>query len=49
MLLDTDVNFDLCADTGTGAALFGTSGTTQVNGTAVKVDCSQWSGGPNLS
>ncbi|MCJ1458993.1 hypothetical protein MMC28_009370 [Mycoblastus sanguinarius] len=47
--LDTDVNFDLCADTGTGSALFGSSGTEQVNGTAVSVDCSEWTGGPNIS
>ena len=46
---DVDVNFDLCEDSGAGAALFGSSGTQQVNGTAVVVDCSEWQGGANVS
>ena len=46
---DVDINFDLCEDSGAAAALFGSSGTQQVNGTAAIVDCSQWSGGPNVS
>ena len=46
---DVDINFDLCEDSGAAAALFGSSGTQQVNGTAAMVDCSEWSGGPNVS
>ena len=46
---DVDVDFDLCEDSGAGAALFGSSGTQQVNGTAAVVDCSEWSGGANVS
>ena len=45
---DVDINFELCEDSGAAAALFGSSGTQQVNGTAVEVDCSEWSGGPNV-
>lgn len=47
-LSDVDVNFDLCRDSGAAAALFGSSGTEQVNGTAVVVDCSEWSGGADV-
>jgi len=39
-----DVNFDLCKDDLAASGLFGDSGTQQVNGTAVLVDCGQWSG-----
>lgn len=46
---NVDINFDLCEDSGAAAALFGSSGTQQVNGTAAVVDCSEWSGGPNVS
>ncbi|CAF9918095.1 hypothetical protein IMSHALPRED_004209 [Imshaugia aleurites] len=45
---DVDINFDLCQDSGAAAALFGGSGTEQVNGTAVEVDCANWSGGVNV-
>lgn len=45
---NVDVNFDLCRDSGAAAALFGSSGTEQVNGTAVVVDCSEWSGGADV-
>ena len=43
-----DVNFDLCMDDGAGPAMFGT-GPQQLNGTAVEVDCSQWSGSADLT
>lgn len=39
-----DVNFDLCQDDGTAAALFGKTGPGQLNGTALGVDCSEWQG-----
>ena len=45
---DVDINFDLCQLDGAAAALFGSSGTEQVNGTAVQVDCSEWSGGDKV-
>ena len=45
---DVDINFDLCQDSGAAAAMFGSSGTEQVNGTAVVVSCDQWSGGGNV-
>ena len=46
--VDVDVNFDLCMDDGAGPAMFGT-GPQQLNGTAVEVDCSQWSGSTDLT
>lgn len=47
--LDVDINFDLCQDSGAAAALFGSSGTQQVNGTAAIVHCSEeWTGGANV-
>ncbi|KAK0515881.1 hypothetical protein JMJ35_001915 [Cladonia borealis] len=46
--VDKDVNFDLCMDDGAGPAMFGT-GPQQLNGTAVEVDCSQWSGSADLT
>lgn len=46
--VDVDVNFDLCMDDGAGPAMFGT-GPQQLNGTAVEVDCSQWSGSADLT
>lgn len=46
---DVDINFDLCQDSGAAAALFGSSGTQQVNGTAAIVHCSEeWTGGANV-
>ena len=48
-MTDVDINFDLCSDSGAAAALFGSSGTQQVNGTAATVDCSEWSGGADVS
>ncbi|MCJ1440669.1 MAG: hypothetical protein MMC23_001155 [Stictis urceolatum] len=44
-----NVNFDLCKDDGAAAALFGGSGVGLAVGTAVKVDCSQWSGSGNIN
>jgi len=44
-----DVNFDLCGDDGAPAALFGSSGTQQVNGTYAPVDCALWTGSGNLT
>lgn len=49
LMTDVDINFDLCEDSGAAVALFGSSGRQQVNGTAAIVDCSQWSGGANVS
>ena len=46
---DVDVNFDLCKDDGAAAALFGSSTTQQVNGTASLVDCGEWTGSGNLT
>lgn len=46
---DENVNFDLCEEDGAAAALFGSSGTQQVNGTASLVDCGQWTGSGNLT
>ncbi|KAK4693937.1 hypothetical protein P7C71_g3553, partial [Lecanoromycetidae sp. Uapishka_2] len=46
---NVDVNFDLCKDDLAASGLFGTAGPFQVNGTAVQVDCSEWSGGADLS
>ena len=46
--VDVDVNFDLCIQSGAGRAMFG-DGTQQLNGTAVRVDCSQWTGSENLT
>ena len=48
LLPDVDINFDLCQDSGAATALFGSSGSQQVNGTAAVVDCSEWSGGANV-
>lgn len=49
VFLDVDINFDLCQDSGAAAALFGSSGTQQVNGTAAIVHCSEeWTGGANV-
>lgn len=39
-----NLNFDLCIDSGASAALFGSSGVGLAVGSAVQVDCSQWSG-----
>ena len=43
-----DVNFDLCRNDGAAAGLFGGAGPFQVNGTAVQVDCGEWSGSADL-
>ena len=45
---DVDVNFDLCIDDGAGPAMFG-DGSQQLNGTAVQVSCSEWTGSENLT
>lgn len=39
-----NVNFDTCIDSGASAALFGDTGVGLGIGTAVEVDCSEWSG-----
>ncbi|KEF53642.1 uncharacterized protein A1O9_10042 [Exophiala aquamarina CBS 119918] len=39
-----NVNFDLCSDSGAQAAFFGNNGVGLAIGTAIQVDCSQWSG-----
>lgn len=39
-----NLNFDLCIDSGASQALFGNSGVGLAVGSAVQVDCSQWSG-----
>ncbi|KAL1590091.1 hypothetical protein WHR41_01201 [Cladosporium halotolerans] len=39
-----NVNFDLCIDSRANSALFGSSGVGLGVGSAVQVDCSQWSG-----
>lgn len=39
-----NLNFDTCIDSGASAALFGSSGVGLAVGTAVEVDCSEWSG-----
>ena len=46
--LDVDVNFDLCEDDGAAKALFG-GAAGQINGTAMEVDCGQWTGSGNLT
>lgn len=46
---DVNINFDLCEDSGAAAALFGSTHTQQVNGTAVKVGCWEWNGGADVS
>lgn len=48
MMIDVNVNFDLCKDDGAAKALFGAEA-GQVNGTASEVDCGEWSGGPQIS
>ena len=48
LIIGVDVNFDLCMDDGAGPAMFG-SGPHQLNGTAVEVDCSAWSGSADLT
>lgn len=47
--VDVNVNFDLCKGSGAADALFGDSGTGQINGTYASVPCTEWSGGPNIS
>jgi hypothetical protein len=39
-----NLNFDLCIDSKANSALFGNSGVGLGVGSAVQVDCSQWSG-----
>ncbi|OAG03681.1 uncharacterized protein CC84DRAFT_1260793 [Paraphaeosphaeria sporulosa] len=39
-----NLNFDLCIDSGASKALFGNSGVGLAVGSAVQVDCNQWSG-----
>ena len=43
-----NVNFDICKDDGAAAHFFGGS-TGMALGHAVEVDCSSWSGSPNLT
>ena len=40
----TNVNFDLCSDSGAQAAFFGNNGVGLALGTAEQVDCSAWNG-----